>query len=521
LNWVLLKNSFLVSSLATLLALGFGSIAALWMTGLAARRRNVGLALAIIALAFPPFLVTNCWLHYLGHTGVWRRWLPLNIISLGGTAWILALLLWPITLLAVTSAWRRLEPWHLESDMALTGWPLIRLLLFPLARTALTQAAVLTLVLALNNFAVPAILQVKVFPAEMWIRFNTTFDAAGALQLSLPLIVAPLLTLFWFAPYERPWPHLEAPVPPKLLRQQLGRGWFCASGAAGLLLFILSVGLPLFQIISVRRTWTELPGALAASQSATWNSFWFAALSASIVTVLGLIGAVRHVGCRPATRSEGRNPKPERRPRSETRIPNPTPMRSFAGFGIRISAFGFLSGFGSRVSDLISDWLLWLFFLTPGVLLGIALIQVFNRPWLAGFYHGAGIVILAFVIRYLALGCNTAHHGARGVDHDLVDVARLEGATRWQMLRHVLWPQLSPQIRAAWYIVFLLCLWDVESIILVVPPGGETLALRVFNLLHYGHNTQVNALCLTLLVLAVAPLFLWRASTFFQRALGP
>ena len=63
------------------------------------------------------------------------------------------------------------------------------------------------------------------------------------------------------------------------------------------------------------------------------------------------------------------------------------------------------------------------------------------------------------------------------------------------MLRHVQWPQIAPQIAAAWYVVFLLCLWDVESMILVVPPGGETLALRVFNLLHYGHNAQVNALC--------------------------
>ena len=42
--------------------------------------------------------------------------------------------------------------------------------------------------------------------------------------------------------------------------------------------------------------------------------------------------------------------------------------------------------------------------------------------------------------------------------------------------------------------------------ILVVPPGGETLALRIFNLLHYGHNAQVNALCLTLLLLALSPL---------------
>ena len=79
------------------------------------------------------------------------------------------------------------------------------------------------------------------------------------------------------------------------------------------------------------------------------------------------------------------------------------------------------------------------------------------------------------------------------------------------MLRYVQWPQVAPQAAAAWYVIFLLCLWDVESLILVVPPGGETLALRVFNLLHYGHNAQVNALCLALLVLAVAPLVVWKA----------
>ena len=126
-------------------------------------------------------------------------------------------------------------------------------------------------------------------------------------------------------------------------------------------------------------------------------------------------------------------------------------------------------------------------------------------------YQSAGIVILAFVIRYLALGWNTVAHALQAVDRDLTDVARLEGATRWQMLRHVHWPQIAPQVAAAWYVVFLLCLWDVESMILVVPPGGETLALRIFNLLHYGHNAQVNALCLTLLALAVAPLVLWKA----------
>jgi ABC-type spermidine/putrescine transport system permease subunit II len=46
----------------------------------------------------------------------------------------------------------------------------------------------------------------------------------------------------------------------------------------------------------------------------------------------------------------------------------------------------------------------------------------------------------------------------------------------------------------------------VETLVLIVPPGGESLSLRVFNLLHYGHNPQVNALCLLLLVLALLPL---------------
>ena len=195
-NWLLLQNSLLVGVLTTLLATSLGFLAALWLAGLERGWRNLSLAVAVMALALPPFLVTNCWLHYLGYAGAWRTWLPLNIVSLGGTIWILSLLTWPITSLMVLSAWQRLEPSQLESDVAVTGWWLIRGLLWPLGRTAFAQAALLTFVLAMNNFAVPAILQVKVLPAEMWVRFNTTFDTPGALRLAWPLAAAPLaLTL--------------------------------------------------------------------------------------------------------------------------------------------------------------------------------------------------------------------------------------------------------------------------------------------------------------------------------------
>ncbi len=469
-NWVLLKNSLWVSGLTTLLAVVCGFAAALCVTGLTRQARAFALGVAVAALALPPFLVTNCWLDFLGANGSWRNWLPFDILSLGGTVWILTLLLWPIPMLAFCSAWHRLEPAQLESDVAVTGWALVRGLLFPLARGMLPLAAALVFILALNNFAVPAILQVKVSTAEMWILFNTSFDTVGALKMSLPLIVVPLFLLALASRRPVPWPYLQANFPERLFRRQLGSFWFRVATIFAIILGGLSVGLPVFQLLSVKRTWTELPGALAAGQSAIWNSFSLAAVAASLVILLSFVS-----------------------------------LRS----GATRSRFNSVVG-----------WVLWLPFLIPGVLLGIGLITVFNRPLSSFFYQSAGIVVLAFVIRYWVLGWNGVAHALGGLDRELGDVARLTGATRWQTLRHVQWPQIAAQVAAAWYVVFLLCLWDVESMILIVPPGGETLAVRIFNLLHYGHNAQVNALCLALLGLAVAPLVgwkVWRAVTPVRR----
>ena len=107
-NWPLLQNSLLVSAATSLMAMALGFMAALWLAGAERRWRCIGLIASIAALAMPPFLVTNCWLDLLGANGVLRGWLPLNIFSLPGAAWILALLLWPITTLAVWSRWERL-----------------------------------------------------------------------------------------------------------------------------------------------------------------------------------------------------------------------------------------------------------------------------------------------------------------------------------------------------------------------------------------------------------------------------
>jgi ABC-type Fe3+ transport system permease subunit/DNA-binding beta-propeller fold protein YncE len=447
LNWPLVCNSLAVSGATTVLAVVGGVLAAMWFAACEPPRRTLFLAAAVVALVLPPFLVVNCWIELLGENGRWRYWLPVNIYTLGGTIWTLTLLNWPIAFLFVTAAWRRLQAAQLEIDPLLEGRFLLRWLLLPVARVEILQAAILTMVLTLNNFAVPAILQVKVFPAEVWVRFNTTFDYAAALEISWPLVLAPLVLMFWFRGGDNSWSWQSNPATARALRRQLGARWYWAGGVAAAALAGFSLGVPVWQLAGNPRTWREFLPAFAAGHSAIAHSIVFSAVSATIVIALALLT-----------------------------------------WRMRL------------------DSALWLPFFMPGVLLGIGLIWVFNRRGLSAIYQSAAIVFLAYAIRYAGLGWNTVARAIRSGDPSLLAMARLEGANAWQTFRHIHWPQTSAQLGAAWYVTYLLCLWDVETLVLIVPPGGETLSLRIFNLLHYGHNSQVNALCLLLLVLALLPL---------------
>jgi iron(III) transport system permease protein len=448
-NWRLLGNSLLVSGATTVLAGVLGFAVAVALASVNQRWRRCLLLAAIGALVMPPFLVANCWIELLGNNGAWRGWPPLNIYSLAGASWLLALIHWPLTVLLVLGAWSRLETPQLECDPMVRGWALVRGLLWPMASGAVGQAALLTFVLALNNFAIPVILQVRVFPEELWLAFTTRLNEAGAWMAAVPMIIAPAVGLWLLRRKDVSWPNREGPVTAQAFRRQLGPGWFVCCAVATVVLLFLAVGLPLQQLVASSRTWSELPNLLRAAPDTVWNSFTYAALTASLCVGIGLVSWRRRVGL-----------------------------------------------------------LLWLLFLIPGILLGRSMITAFNGT---AIYGTATVVLLAFTLRYVALAWTAIRHARAAVDRDVVDAGRASGAAGWPLFHRIVWPQIASQVAAAWYLTYLLCLWEVETLVLIYPPGGETLALRIFNLLHYGHNAQVNAMGVTLLALAVAPLVAWSA----------
>jgi iron(III) transport system permease protein len=372
-----------------------------------------------------------------------------NLSSPWGVAALLALLTWPLTALLSLAAWARLEAAPLESDPGLRGGALVRWLLWPRARGAVGQAALLTFVLALNQFAVPVILQVPVYPEELWLALTTRLDARGAWAAAVPLVVAPLGLLLLGRHQAWAWPHAAGAGAAAALRRQLGPGLRSACAGVTAALLALSLGIPLLQLAGSARTWTELSKLLQAAPGAVWHSAAYAA------------GAATAAVAAAAWLTAGRR----------------------RGLG----------------------WL-WLLFLIPGMLLGQALLLGFQHTPLAGT---TALVLVAFTLRYLPLGRAGLDLARREADPALLDAARLDGARGWALFRHGLWPQVAPQAAATWYAIYLLGLWEVETLVFLQPPGGETLALRAFNLLHYGHTAQVNAICLVLLGLAVAPLALW------------
>jgi iron(III) transport system permease protein len=454
-NWALLQNSVIVAGSASVLAVCLGFLVALRIACSPPGVRRWLLAAAIATLALPPFLVVNHWLELFGAGGALRRWLTVPLVSLGGTVGVLTIMFWPIATLLALGAWDRLEPAQWEADPCLRGPALVRWILWPAAGRSLIMAGVLIFVLAFNQFAIPVILQVPVFSEELWLALTARLDSSGAWVAAWPMILVPaaLTLLLGWRRGDVPWPRLiTSPVHSfhSSLGRQLGRGWRWATTTVTALVLLLGIVLPLDQLVLPLRNWVEVVGLLKSSSPVIANSVVLAVTAATVCTGLGLLLMRRSTG--------------------------------------------------------VFTWATWLLFFTPGVLLARSAITMFGRTALAGTLT---VVVIVFALRYLALGWSGATLAWQAIDAQLLEVGRLEGARPWALLRHYAWPQLARPLAAVWYVVYLLSLWDVETLVLIYPPGGETLALRVFHLLHYGHNAQVNGMCLLLVGLALAPLVLW------------
>jgi ABC-type Fe3+ transport system permease subunit len=134
---------------------------------------------------------------------------------------------------------------------------------------------------------------------------------------------------------------------------------------------------------------------------------------------------------------------------------------------------------------------------TPAPVVGVALVQLFNRPGPLGLiYDSPAIIVIGHVVRLLPFGVALLLPAVARVPQALTDAARIDGCDWLALQRRLIWPLVRHALALAWLIVLLLSFAEVNVAKLVAPPGCETAAGLAFTLLHFGVYRDLAVLAL-------------------------
>jgi iron(III) transport system permease protein len=146
---------------------------------------------------------------------------------------------------------------------------------------------------------------------------------------------------------------------------------------------------------------------------------------------------------------------------------------------------------GARALDLFADAP----YAVPGTVLAIAIIIVFLPPLPfieVSLYGTLGIILVAYLARFLALALRPTVAGMELVPKNLDEAAQMAGAGVIRRLRAVILPAVAPSAAAGALLIFMTAFNELTVSVLLWSTGSETLGVAVF-FLHYEGNSPAAA----------------------------
>lgn len=153
------------------------------------------------------------------------------------------------------------------------------------------------------------------------------------------------------------------------------------------------------------------------------------------------------------------------------------------------------------------DWILsvaLLSFFIPGSVLGISLVHIFNQPGIPGAVYDTSLILIAGqALRYFPLALFLLVIFLRVVPGIYDEMVALEGLSLFQSIYKVYVPVCRWPLLLAWIVTFSWCFYDLDTSIILCPPGPTTLPIRLFTMMHYGVYADVASTCVLLMVLTI------------------
>ena len=406
----------------------------------------------------------------------------LNVTSVPGIIWVLAVHSMPYAYLFISSSLRNMDP-ALEAASYVNGVGVLRTIrrvTLPLVTPAIGSSIMFIAIFSAGIFSVPGVLgrQLGFDPLPVLIyraisQFRADYAEAAALASMLFLLSVAFLYLY------RRLTRLEQRLvtvsgkgfQPRLLR--LGRWHGLVGGLVGLYGFVCVV-LPLI--------------ALIIAALSPFASRDFANLELSAAPMLAVLAD-------PAVRTAGVN----------TVIAVVVSALACVAISLASVFVARLRGRGavSALLDYVNSFPL----AVPGIVLAAGLVWVYIRTPL---YATLALLIIAYVISHVPHSYRLIRNGALQLSQELEEASYVNGVGRLGTARRITTPLLLPSVYASIVLVTIFVIREVNAVILLYTPSTRVLSVLTWDYIADGNLSSAATVGLIQTVFLILALVIAR-----------
>ena len=449
----------LLQSLGFAAAVAAAGIGAGILVATALWRKSAGFSLAVLLLVIalapvPPYIHALTWSSAIS---VCNQWLALlGAAPLPATGWVVSfwvqfVAMLPVAIFLSCIALASVDRTLVEAArMMISDRQVLRAIILPLAAPTLLAAFGILTVLSCTDYSVPSLFGSDTYALDIFATYSSSGSSAGAIITAIPLLIITLSVMSWCRSGIRrlaqtpnwitgPW-HSPPEFTPIVRIAQEGV----------LALLGIQILVTLFSLILSAGTLSRIGSTIQFSVYEIQDSLLIAICTILIALPLAFV------------------------------VSRELLREDFIG----------------------SLW--WGIILVPlalpAPLIGIGLISLWNNPAFAGLYGTFLMPVFASVSRFAPFAAVILFVQIRSIDKALFDAARIFSRDALHTTLTITVPLLAPGLIIASAVLGALTLGELGATLIVTPPGFGTLAIKIYNYLHYGAAAEVAGLCLVMVI---------------------
>jgi len=146
-------------------------------------------------------------------------------------------------------------------------------------------------------------------------------------------------------------------------------------------------------------------------------------------------------------------------------------------------------------------------FALPGIIIGLSFVLLFNR-WAPMLYGTVAVLVIGVVFRLLPQAVTANESALRAVSPPLEQAARTLGNNGFHTFRRVTLPVAAPGLLASWVLAFVTAMKELPTVILLRPPGFDTLPVRIWVAASESVHTQAAPAAFVLIAITIVTLLI-------------